>query len=80
MTVLTFNANVNYHAAVKAMEELNFTPLNERRIRISPSNRDSRARNNDEANVFIKVSFTDSSPVMSIIESFSAWLLSLAIS
>uniref|UniRef100_A0A151UGD9 Polyadenylate-binding protein 2 n=1 Tax=Cajanus cajan TaxID=3821 RepID=A0A151UGD9_CAJCA len=35
--------------------ELNFSPLNGKPIRIMHSNRDPSVRNNDEANLFVKV-------------------------
>lgn len=61
MTVLTFIANLNYHAAAKALDVLNFTPLNGKPIRVMYSIRDPSFRNSGIANVYIKVPFTDSS-------------------
>ncbi|KAL9141489.1 hypothetical protein ABFS82_14G107700 [Erythranthe guttata] len=47
------NFKFSAHAA-KAIEELNFTLLKERRIRVSYSNRDTRSRKTGAGNVFVK--------------------------
>ena len=59
-TILTLITNCNYHAAAKAIDVLNFTPLNGKIIRIMYSIRDPSARKSGAANVFIKVPFADS--------------------
>ncbi|KAL7082637.1 hypothetical protein ACP275_14G112800 [Erythranthe tilingii] len=47
------NYKISQHAT-KAIEELNFTLLKEKRIRVSYSNRDTRARKTGAGNVFVK--------------------------
>ncbi|CAJ1973410.1 unnamed protein product [Sphenostylis stenocarpa] len=63
--------------AAKALNELNFSVLEGKPIRVMYSNRDPTLRRTGAANLFIKVPFADSSPLMSIIESFSACSLNL---
>lgn len=46
---------LNLIAAARAMEELNFTPLNGKTIRIMYSHRDPSVRKSGAANIFIKV-------------------------
>ena len=43
------------HAAATALDMLNFTPLNNKPIRIMYSNRDPSTRTSAAANIFIKV-------------------------
>lgn len=42
-------------AAAKAVDELNFTPLNNKPIRIMYSNRDPTTRKSGTGNIYIKV-------------------------
>ncbi|CAJ1974832.1 unnamed protein product, partial [Sphenostylis stenocarpa] len=67
----------NVQNAAKALYELNFSVLKGKPIRVMYSNRDPTLRRTGAANLFIKVPFADSSPLMSIIESFSACSLNL---
>jgi hypothetical protein len=46
---------INRHTAAKAMDVLNFTPLNNKPIRIMYSHRDPSVRKSGAANIFIKV-------------------------
>lgn len=45
-------------AAARALEHLNFTPLNGKPIRIMYSHRDPGVRRTGAGNIFIKVSFS----------------------
>lgn len=46
---------VSYFAAARALEVLNFTPLNNKAIRVMYSHRDPSIRKSGTANIFIKV-------------------------
>lgn len=48
--------------AARALEVLNYAPLNDKPIRAMHSNRDPSARKSGEANIFIKVCFVSLHP------------------
>ncbi|WVZ18295.1 hypothetical protein V8G54_005617 [Vigna mungo] len=54
MSILTFIANINYHAAEQAIQELNFIPVNGKTIRVTYANRDSSVRKSGKANLYVK--------------------------
>lgn len=53
--MLTFSANTN--SAAKALDVLNFTPINGKPVRIMYSHRDPSFRRSGTANIFVKVFF-----------------------